>query len=148
MENRPYPMVRTAVFVYDCSRFLFLLALLTAHLGPAGMFQGSNNLPHMMYAASQALFPLMSFFLLIRFDFSRAYMPLYITGKILCLLCILLWILFTFQRIREIPRFVTWSFFIGAADFGTITGMVLLQQAYSASGGSYSQPEETQDGGE
>jgi hypothetical protein len=98
------------------------------------MFQGSDNLPYLMYAAPQALFPLMSFFLLIRFDSSKAYIPLYMIGKILCLLCLLLWILFTLQRVQEIPRSMVWSFFIAAADIGTIMGMI-LQQTEAAPGG-------------
>jgi hypothetical protein len=136
MKERSHLTVRAAVFVYDCSRLLFLLILLMAYLGPGpgGMFQGADNLPYLMYSAPQALFPLISFFLLIRFDTSKLYIPLYLTGKILCLLCLLLWILFTLQRVQEIPRSVVWSFFIGAADIGTIMGMI-LQQIETAHGG-------------
>jgi hypothetical protein len=136
MKERSRITVRTAVFVYDCSRLLFLLTLLTAYLGPGpvSMFQDAGGtLPYMMYAAPQALFPLMSFFLLIRFEFSKAYIPLYMTGKILCLLCILVWMFFTIQKMRELPQFMVWSFFISAADIGSIMGMVLLQMQQSAS---------------
>jgi hypothetical protein len=130
--REPHRTVRTVVVVYDCSRLLFLLFLLTAFTGsgPAGMFRGAGgNLPFMMYAAPHALFPLMSFFLLFRLEPSKAYIPLYITGKAFCILCLILWL--TFSPAGEIPYPMLWPVFIGAADLGTILGMVVLQSTFS-----------------
>ena len=114
----PVPM---AVFIFDCSRFLFLLRLLALVPAPGSGF-GNINLPLMMYAAPNALFPLMSFFLLIRFDVSRAYIPLYIIGKVLGLMCVLIWLFF----IRRIPEAsIMWAVFLCAADAGTVMGTAL-----------------------
>jgi hypothetical protein len=142
---RAYRTVRTAVFIYDCSRLLFLLTLVTAfYSGPAGFEDAGRSFPWMMYAAPNALFPLMSFFLLIRFEISKAYIPLYISGKILSLLCMFLWMGFSlyrqfppppeeawaFQRLAEafldILYRMGWAFFLGAADLGSVLGMTLL----------------------
>ncbi|MDR1144224.1 MAG: hypothetical protein LBK77_08430 [Spirochaetaceae bacterium] len=127
--KEPPRTVRTAVVIYDCSRLLFLVILLAAFTGsgPAGLFRSmGRNLPFMMYAAPQALFPLMSFFLLIRLEISKSYIPLYITGKAICILCLTFWLAAAFGPAGGIPRSMSWALFMGAADFGTILGMVLL----------------------
>jgi hypothetical protein len=129
--------VRTAVVIYDCSRLLFLLILLSAFMGPgpAGQFRSTGlNLPFMMYAAPQALFPLMSFFLLIRLEISKAYIPLYISGKGFCILCLALWLAAAFGPAGGISRSVLWTFFMAAADLGTILGMVVLQPGRGTTG--------------
>ncbi|MDR1307927.1 MAG: hypothetical protein LBK74_10190 [Treponema sp.] len=127
--KEPRRTVRTAVVIYDCSRLLFLVILLAAFTGsgPAGLFRGmGRNLPFMMYAAPQALFPLMSFFLLIRLEISKPYIPLYITGKAIGIMCLIFWLAAAFGPAGEIPRSMSWALFMGAADLGTILGMVLL----------------------
>ena len=113
--------VPAAVFIFDCSRLFFLLWLLT-RFPMLGL--GRVNLPLMMYAAPNALFPLMSFFLLFRFDDFRAYIPLYIIGKILGLICILVWLLFTMRRVPDVSG-VMWAVFLCAADIGTVMGTAL-----------------------
>jgi hypothetical protein len=132
-----------AVFTYDCGRLLFLITLLMAYAaanqGAAGFFQGSGMIfPYVMYAAPNALFPLMSFFLLIRFTSSRTYIPLYLTGKGLSFFCTFLWLFFSLPRLREMPQLMLWPFALAAADLGTLVGMVLLQDA----------PEETPSSGD
>ncbi|MDR2663103.1 MAG: hypothetical protein LBC31_08915 [Treponema sp.] len=128
--KEPHRTVRTAVVIYDCSRLLFLVTLLAAFMGPgpAGLFRSmGRNLPFMMYAAPQALFPLMSFFLLIRLEISKPYIPLYITGKAICILCLTFWLApAALGPEGGIPRSLSWTFFMGAADLGTILGMALL----------------------
>jgi len=115
--------VSIAIFIFDCSRLLFLLKLLVIYLKPGSGF-GTVNLPLMMYAAPNALFPLMSFFLLIRLDNSRAYIPVYIIGKVLGLLCMMIWLFFSVRQIPEISK-ILWAVFLCTADIGTIMGMAL-----------------------
>ena len=116
-------LVPLVVFVFDCSRLLFLVALSGVFLRPGPDFK-SINLPLMMFVSPNALFPLISFFLLIRFDISKAYIPLYITGKALCLVCLVAWLFFTLRQIFSI-REILWSVFLSAADLATIMGIAL-----------------------
>ena len=125
---RSLRLVPAVVFIFDCSRLLFLVALSGVFLRPGPDFK-SINLPLMMFVSPNALFPLISFFLLIRFDISKAYIPLYITGKALCLICLTVWLLFTLRQISDI-RAVLWAVFLSAADLATIMGMALHSEEY------------------
>ena len=129
--TKNFRLVPAAVFIYDCSRFLFLLMLLSFFLKSMPELQ-SVNLPLMMYAAPNALFPLMAFFLLFRFDISKAYIPLYITGKTLALLCMFIWLFFALQQIFNVFR-VLWAVFFCAADLGTIMGMAMRNEEVQSS---------------
>jgi hypothetical protein len=131
-------MVRAAVFIYDSFRLFFLLILVGALSGPLGMFQGFDQaFPYMALAAPNALFPLMSFFLLFRFEISRPYLPLYISGKTLGLLSILLRLFFLFSQAgssgflelmdQDSARRMAWIFLMGIVDLGTVLAMILLQ---------------------
>ena len=130
-------LVPAAVFIFDCSRFLFLLVILAVFLNTALDFK-IVRLPLIMYASPNALFPLMSFFLLIRFNASRAFIPLYIVGKALCLLCVIIWILFSLKQKQGLfaPE-VMWLMFLSAADLGTIMGMstITVTAGETAEGG-------------
>jgi hypothetical protein len=86
----------------------------------------------MVYAAPGALFPLMAFFLLIRPGESTAFVPLYITGKVISAATIAGWALFAFIRLGGFPPFMLLFFFLGAADLTTIAGTALLNLRGSA----------------
>ncbi|GHV85117.1 hypothetical protein AGMMS50230_07250 [Spirochaetia bacterium] len=134
--------VQTAVFIYDCSRLIFLLMLLVSYLKQEAdpvLFRGLP-LPYMMYTAPNALFPLMALFLFLNFDTFRVYVPLYITGKSLSLLCMLIWLFFALQQfvftaggfsgqilLGALSR-VLWAVFLCAADIGTIMGMLVMRE--------------------
>jgi hypothetical protein len=132
------------VFVYDCSRFLFLLAL-TASLAPGAALSGGVELPQVMIAAPNALFPLMSFFVLFRFDISRSYAPLYMAGKTCALICLGAWIVFSPPRQaglnpgRSVAG-VSWAVFLGAADVGTIMGMAVIKKRTTPPAASIDMP--------
>jgi hypothetical protein len=121
-----------ALLVYDCLRLLFLLAFLAAFLaapgGPAGMFQGlpEVSFPYIAFIAPNALFPLMSLFLLIRFGESKAFIPLYISGKVISAAALAGWIVSTVLRLKGFPPFMRWSFFLCTADLASVAGAVLL----------------------
>ncbi|MCL1812473.1 MAG: hypothetical protein FWG29_02995 [Treponema sp.] len=116
-------LVPAVVFIYDCSRLLFLVALSGVFLRP-GPDLKSINFPLMMFVSPNALFPLISFFLLIRFDIFKAYIPLYITGKALCLVCLTVWLFFGLRQILGI-REILWPVFLSAADLASIMGTAL-----------------------
>ncbi|MDR2182092.1 MAG: hypothetical protein LBN92_05365, partial [Treponema sp.] len=111
------------LLAYDCLRLLVLLALFSLfNPGPAGI---TASFPFLMYTAPNALFPLMSLFLLIRFEASRLYIPLYVTGKLIVLVCAAAWLLVNL-RIAAAQRLLFWTF-AALADFGSLLGVVLLK---------------------
>ena len=122
-KTKGFRLVTAAIFVYDCSRLAFLISLLYNYLGTAPD-SGNLTIPFIMYAAPNALFPLMSFFLFIRLNLYRSYIPLYITGKALALLCMLVWLFFTMQYLFDTYK-ILWAVFYCAADLGTIIGMIM-----------------------
>lgn len=116
------------LFVYDCLRLFFLLSLLALSAGSSGGFlgiSGGAGFPFMVYAAPNALFPLMSFFLMIRPAESRAFAPLYASGKIIAAAALSAWIVLAVLRRGAISP--AWAFFLGAADLASAAGAVLLK---------------------
>jgi hypothetical protein len=135
--------LRLGIFFYDILRVFFLLALLAGVTGdpsgPGGMFQGAPgglSFPYMVYAAPNALFPLMSLFLLIRPGESTAFIPLYMTGKVISVTALAGWALFAFLKLKSFPPFMLLFFFLGAADLTTVAGMALLNLALGGRAGS------------
>jgi len=122
-KAKGFRLVTAVIFVYDCSRLAFLISLLRNYLSTVPD-SGSLTIPYMMYTAPNALFPLMSFFLLKNLSLYKPYIPLYITGKVLALLCMLIWLLFTLQYLFDTYK-ILWAIFFCAADLGTIMGMAL-----------------------
>lgn len=128
--------LRLALCLYDCLRLFFLLNLLSNFInaaGPTGMFQTvleSAVFPFMAYAAPNALFPLMSFFLLVRFAESRAFIPLYITGKLISAAALAAWTAAAGLRQGSVSLLMLWSSFWGAADIATAAGAALIQAAF------------------
>ena len=123
-KRKNFRLVPAVVFIYDSSRLLFLIALSVIFLNPEFEFK-IINLPMMMFMAPNALFPLMAFFLFVHFQESRVFIPLYIIGKALCLLCVIIWMFFTLRQISDI-REIRWALFLCAADLATILGTVML----------------------
>ena len=122
-KAKNFRMVPAVIFIYDCSRLLFLVMVSGFFLRPEPDLK-TINFPLMMFVSPNALFPLISFFLLIRFDVSKAYIPLYITGKALCLVCLTVWLFFGLRHILSI-REIPWPVFLCAADLVTIMGIAL-----------------------
>jgi hypothetical protein len=145
--------LRLGIFFYDILRGFFLLTLLAGVTGdpsgPGGMFQGAPDglrFPYMMYASPNALFPLMSLFLLIRSAQSKAFVPLYMTGKVISVAALGGWAFFAFLKLRGLPPFMLLLFFLGAADLTTVAGTALLNFASRADDSAVEQPAQTTDG--
>jgi hypothetical protein len=116
-------LVSGAILFFDFSRLLFLISLLTAYAKPLEMFKG-GSFPLVLCAAPNALFPLISLFVFTHPQAMGTYKPLYITGKSLSVLCMVLW--FLEQITFPVVNFVLWTAFIGIADISTIVGMAAL----------------------
>jgi hypothetical protein len=126
--EEPALTLRFALFVFDCLRFSFLLNLLAGFIvsaNPAGFEVEGLRFPYMVYAAPNALFPLMSLFLLIRLAASRAFVPLYISGKAIAAAALAAWIVVNSER-REL---FLWALFLGAADIATAVSAALIGTA-------------------
>jgi hypothetical protein len=125
--------LRLGIFFYDSLRVFFLLALLAGVTGnpsgPGGMFHGAPDgipFPYIIYAAPNALFPLISFFLLIRPVESAAFASLYITGKAISTAALAGWAVFAFLGQGSLPPFILLFFCLGAADITAVAGTALL----------------------
>ena len=70
--------------------------------------------------------------MLIRFSASGAYVPLYITGKVLSMLCLIIWIFFSLRQIFN-TRDILWAVFLFIAELGTVMGMAAAIPAVSGS---------------
>ena len=119
-------LVPAVIFVYDCSRLYFLVLLLELFLRSRPDL-GGNAIPLTMYAVPNALFLVMSFFLLFRFEAFKAYVPLYVIGKSLCILCIMVWVFFASRQVSGL-REIMWAVYLCAADAGTIAGTILQKE--------------------
>ena len=76
----PYRPLRLILFIYDFIRLMVMTSLLLAFLPPVGNGEGGpagGLFPHVFYAVPNGLFTLMSFFLWLRLDAYKPYIPLY-----------------------------------------------------------------------
>jgi len=67
-------------------------------------YSGTIRVPHLLYTAPGALFPLMAFFLLIRPQEYHSYLSLYIAGKAVALSAALGWLFFFFLQLSDTLR--------------------------------------------
>jgi hypothetical protein len=96
IKKRPYRPLSLVLFIYDFFRLFFMLELLIAAIPRT---PDAPWFPYLVYAAPNALFPLMGLFLLSRPGEYRSYISLYVAGKIIVIVSILGWIVFSFQSI-------------------------------------------------
>ena len=86
--------VRVILFLLDLARLFFLAAafvLFTAIRIP----ENSGLFPHLVYLSANALFPLITFFMLIKPLEYRNYVPLYIAGKTISVILFYIWAVLT-----------------------------------------------------
>ena len=84
--------------MYDVIRMFIMLDLLLTVI-PLGEEPRLRWFPSLVYAAPNAIFPLMGFFLLIRPGEYRPFTQLYLAGKTVSLAAALGWFLFSFQAL-------------------------------------------------
>ena len=82
---KTYLPLRAGLFVYECFRLFFLVAVFTVLRPGEGLF------PWLVYAAPGALFPLMTLFLWLNISRYGAYLPLYAAGKWLSFFMAAIW---------------------------------------------------------
>jgi hypothetical protein len=120
----PYRPLRLIFFIFDFIRLAVMIRLLMVFVPPAGSGE-SGVFPYVFYAVPNSLFPLISFFLLFRLNAYKPYIALYMAGKILAVVAVFAWLIFSLPHIRDalvaVPR-----------DAFTVIGTVLLLSAGDA----------------
>ncbi|MDR2398554.1 MAG: hypothetical protein LBD74_07335 [Spirochaetaceae bacterium] len=132
--------MRMLLFLCEFFRLILLLSVL-AVLGPLYGVSGGGGLtnqlfPYIVCLVPNALFPLMTYFLWIRLSLYHSYLPLYIAGKIITLVALMGWLVFSFRGIitalntgaRGISGFIL---ILTAADIFSVIGGLLLQTKIS-----------------
>ncbi|MDR2078949.1 MAG: hypothetical protein LBP74_04410 [Treponema sp.] len=120
----PYRPLRLIFFIFDFIRLAVMISLLMAFAPPAGS-QGGGIFPYVFYTVPNGLFPLISFFLLFRLNVYKPYIALYMAGKILAVVAVFAWLIFSLPHIRGALLAVS-------RDAFTVIGTVLLLSAGDA----------------
>jgi hypothetical protein len=118
---RTYWPLRLVFFIYDFVRLVVMTSLLVAFVQPAASYAG-GLFPHVFYAVPNGLFPLMSFFLWVKLSAYKPFIALYMAGKILAVVSVLAWIVFSLPRIPA-------AFSEGGRSTFIVAGTVLLLSA-------------------
>lgn len=119
-----YQPLRISLFVYDLIRLILMIRLLSV-FGFSPVHEDSGIFPYLVYAVPQALFPLMTLFILIQFPVYESYIFLYIAGKTIGIVSVFAWIVFSFQNILT-------SLAVDMAETSAVLGGVLLLAATDA----------------
>ncbi|MDR3146167.1 MAG: hypothetical protein LBU21_07810 [Treponema sp.] len=128
-----YRPLRLALFIYDGIRLLLLIGFWAVLLPffEADAAEAGGMLPVLVYTAPNALFPLMTLFLWLRFSAYDAYITLYIAGKAVIVAAGLGWLLFTLPGIDRgrIGRYIAglWVAFLIITDTLSVTGCLMLR---------------------
>ena len=133
--------VRAALFGYELLRLLFLAFSFAFFPSLQAVLRG-GVFPFLVYMSSNALFPLICFFLLLRPGEYRNYLPLYMAGKTIAVVLFYVWAVFTFYLESEAMEQRFWgrdtytemmillggSFFISLGDVLSIIGTWILNR--------------------
>jgi hypothetical protein len=119
-----YRPLRLVVFIYDSARLVVMTSLLIRFAQPASSHDG-GVFPYVFYAAPNGLFPLMSFFLCVNLGAYKPFISLYMAGKILAVVSVFAWLLFSLPRISA-------SFFEAGRSIFIVAGTALLLAAGDA----------------
>jgi hypothetical protein len=115
---KKYRPLRLVFLVYDFVRLIVAISLLVLFIQPASL-RGGGVFPHVFYVVPNGLFPLMSFFLWADPDAYKPFIALYMAGKILAVVSVLAWLMFSLPLIFA-------SFFEGRRATFIVAGAVLL----------------------
>jgi hypothetical protein len=113
----PYRPLRLILFIYDFIR----LIVMTRVPDTGGLF------PYVFYAVPNGLFTLMSFFLWFRLDAYKPYIPLYLAGKILAVIAVLSWMIFSLSQLAN-DLLIGTVLLLSAGDALTVIGSALLKK--------------------
>jgi hypothetical protein len=130
-----YRPLRLIFFIYDLVRLIVMVSLLSAFF-PPGNSGDDQVFPLLFYVVPNGLFPLMSLFLWIRLDAYKPYIALYMAGKVLAVVAVFAWLIFSLPTITHAlsvntrPSFtvVGTALLLTLGDALTILGGVVLKK--------------------
>ncbi|MDR1948296.1 MAG: hypothetical protein LBQ38_02785 [Spirochaetaceae bacterium] len=135
-----YRPLRLTLFIYDCIRLLLLIGfwvILLPFLGSEAAEAG-RAFPILVYAAPNALFPLMALFLWLRFPDHEAYLSLYAAGKVIAVAAGLGWLFLAMPGVEQdqLRRYVVgaWIIFLSIADTLSLAGCLLIRHRLDDAG--------------
>jgi hypothetical protein len=112
-----YRLLRLVFFIYDFFRLVIMTSLLVMFSQLTSPDEG-GLFPYVFYAVPNGLFPLMSFFLCVNFRDYKPYIALYMAGKVLAVVSVMAWFVFSFPRIAL-------SFSAGSRTTFVVAGIAL-----------------------
>jgi hypothetical protein len=114
----PYKPLRAIIFSYDLLRLLFL-AVAFGFLLPLQTDE-DRAFPYLVYMSSNALFPMISFFIFLSIAEYRNYLPLYAAGKIIAVVLFYIWAFFSLPLAQGFigrENYVEWMILLGGVFF-------------------------------
>ena len=134
-----YKPLRLTVFSFDVLRLLFLAGVLAFSSAIEAIAKG-GFFPYAAYLSSNALFPLIGFFLFLNLAGYRNYLPLYMAGKTIAVVLFYIWAVFTLpfetgfmtrESYIEGMVLLGGSFFISLGDMLSVFGIWVINKKFS-----------------
>jgi hypothetical protein len=133
-----YRPLRLILFIFDLIRLTVMISLFMAFV-PAGTGDG-KIFPYLFYAVPNGLFPLITLFLWLKLKSYKPYIALYIAGKILAVVAVFTWIVFSIPSIDQALSVNAQRIFIimgttlllALGDALTVLGGVMLKKRLAA----------------
>jgi hypothetical protein len=130
-----YRPLRLVFFIYDFVRLIVMTSLLVIVIQPASPYEG-GVFPYVFYAVPNGLFPLMSFFLWINLGAYKPFIALYMAGKIIAVVSVFAWLMFSLPRISVLfleggrPSFIVagTALILSAGDALSVLGGAALKK--------------------
>ena len=131
-----YKPLRAVLFGYELLRLLALAFSFAFFSSLQDVVKG-GGFPYLAYMSSNALFPLIGFFLLLRPGEYRNYLPLYMAGKTIAVVLFYTWTVFSFSsetgfmgRENLVERMILLggAFFISLGDALSVFGAWILNR--------------------
>jgi hypothetical protein len=131
-----FRFLQLVLFLYDLVRLIVIVGII-AQLGKVSLLNGS--FPYLVYSSSQALFPIMTWFIYTDAEKYLAYFPLNIAGKGVNILLSAIWV---FHAASEISSSMSFELFlclgltliIVFTDIMSILGMIFIKKDNSIGG--------------
>jgi hypothetical protein len=123
------------LFLYDSARLVMIVGIFT-QLGKVSLFDGLY--PYLVFASSQTLFPIMTWFIYLDAEKHHTYLPLNITGKCINIVLSGVW---AFSTGWELSGTMSFDIFICLGltliiiftDIMSILGMIFLKKGLNQS---------------
>ena len=130
-----YKPLRAVIFSYDTLRLIALAATAELFPVPETLTRG-GFFPYLVYLSSNALFPMISFFLFLKAAEYRNYLPLYMAGKTIAVVLFYVWTFFslpyatgfTGENVFQGVVLLGLAFFVSLGDTLSLLGTWLLNR--------------------